>query len=174
MERAERLERLGVDATTIDAVALLAERLLDVAGGDGAVELVVLADRPAAPPVPWTVFGPTAAVSAEGLGDFRLHPTLPPGGFSEGATLLSLDTRGIFGHGPVVGIYPDALTLLPLLHAAAPGNVFRFTDTAGTYPHTDLYLPPGSLPIGTEVDVAMLYLTSSGYQATGPLRVTSH
>lgn len=88
----------------------------------------------------------SASNSGPGVGDLTLSlASISPGAVS-GFTLITGETAGAPGTGPVFGIVPDALTWQGFMMAPFPGNPFHFpVGPAGVYPAAPFVAPPGAL-----------------------------
>jgi len=64
--------------------------------------------------------------------------------FAEGWTFFSFDTKRPVGHGHVVGVEVDGITLASVAQPLAAGNVFHFSSNkANVYPNTPYVFPAG-------------------------------
>jgi hypothetical protein len=116
--------------------------------------------------------------SGPGVGDLRVTLTrLSPTGV-EGWTLASAATTlGQAGAGPIMGLWPDPLTLQVVALPYAPGSPFHFRATdPGVFPHTPFILPAGAMTsvAGATLDfVAVLLNASSRYDSqSNVVRIT--
>jgi len=88
----------------------------------------------------------------------------------EGATLVSFDTTGPVGGGPLFGIAPDQTTLgIVLLPGPAPGNPLRWTWPVppSVWPATPFAIPTGTFMLGTTFDAVAVKLDASGVLTSG-------
>lgn len=102
---------------------------------------------------------PLVAVTT-GVGDLNLSGPDDPPGTTEGYLLLSSDTSGPVGGGPIAGLYPDSLTFSILGMPASMGNLFHYVPSPTQFPNVDLILPPGSLPSGVSYDGLLVQIDS--------------
>ena len=72
--------------------------------------------------------------------------------------LLSNDTSGPIGAGPLVGLYPDSLTFSIFGIPASVGNIFHYVPSPTQFPNVDFVLPPGSLPPGVSYDGVLVQM----------------
>ena len=94
--------------------------------------------------------------SGNGVNDLQLGLQNIPAGTTQGYFLLSFLTSLPQGQGPVVGLWPDAVTLTLLQTPAAQGNPIHWLwpVNAPLFPATPLLAPPGGVnfPLGTSLD----------------------
>ena len=93
-----------------------------------------------------------------GVGDLVLSGPSDPPGTTEGYVLLSNDTSGPIGAGPLVGLYPDSLTFSIFGIPASVGNIFHYVPSPTQFPNVDFVLPPGSLPPGVSYDGVLVQM----------------
>lgn len=93
-----------------------------------------------------------------GVGDLVLSGPDDPPGTTEGYVLLSNDTSGPIGFGPLVGLYPDSLTFSIFGIPASVGNIFHYLSSPTQFPNVDFVLPPGSLPPGASYDGVLIQM----------------
>ncbi len=104
------------------------------------------------------------AVSAA-PGDLRVQTSgVPASGWTEGYTLVSLDTSRPFGFGNYFGLEGDQFTEAVMLAPSIPGDVFHFPNAgAGHFPFTP-YVAPVPLAHalhGVGIDVVLVLLNGS-------------
>lgn len=116
--------------------------------------------------------------SGGGVGDLTAQIFNMPPTTNEGFTLVSFDTTGPVGLGPLFGLYPDQLTIQALTSPAASTNPLHFVApfVPGTYPVAPFSYPPGALAsfAGMSLDgqVFVFDATNNFLGATGVSRVT--
>lgn len=112
----------------------------------------------------------TATTTGSGAGDLFLSLTLIDPLATEGWCLLSTDTSHPVGTGPLLSLWPDALTWSILSsQPLAAGNPLHFpVGIPGVFPDTAIALPPGALSAfaGTSWDVVGV-LVAPGYVYVG-------
>jgi hypothetical protein len=103
------------------------------------------------------------------VGDVTLSLTNPSTTGYEGWTLLSSNTALPVGSGPILGLWPDALTWSILGYPYFPGNPFHFrTGDAGLFPNVPFTAPPGSVSAlaGQSFDFAVFLINANlGYDS---------
>lgn len=107
-----------------------------------------------------------ATTTGGGAGDLNLSLSLVTPGATEGWLLVSGTTAGPPGSGPILGLWPDALTWSGFAQPSFPGNPFHFpVGFPGVFPDAPLVLPPGTLSnlAGTSLDVAALLLAGPAF-----------
>lgn len=96
------------------------------------------------------IFDLAVATSGGGLGDLQYSLVNVPPTAVEGYTLISTTPTAAvglgFGDGPVLGLWPDALTFAIINSPAQSGDFFHYPipSAPGTFPTQPLVLPPGS------------------------------
>lgn len=86
----------------------------------------------------------SATTTGGGAGDLALSLTLIDPAATEGYTLVTAFTPTSIGTGPLLGIWPDALTWSIPSTPVAVGNPLHFyTGFAGAYPSAPFLVPPG-------------------------------
>ncbi|HYC77387.1 MAG TPA: LamG-like jellyroll fold domain-containing protein [Planctomycetota bacterium] len=104
-----------------------------------------------------------------GVGDLVVTPVPTACGAAAAAvlgyTLLSFNTAGAVGTGPLFGITPDAITFFFLSTALAPGNPLAFVVSPGLYPNAGpLGFPAGTMSAfaGFSMDGVMVFIGPTG------------
>jgi hypothetical protein len=105
----------------------------------------------------------TVQTGGGGLGDLYLGVTDISPTAVEGWMLISLDTTHAAGTGPMLGLWPDALTWSLIFPPTTPtvGNPLHFLLPAGgAYPDVPFTAPPGALSFlgGTSWDIVVMML----------------
>jgi hypothetical protein len=105
-------------------------------------------------------------LQSNGPGDLRLQLAgVPGGGWSEGYTLVSFDTRRPFGFGGYFGIEGDVLTDAVLSSPSIAGDVFHIPNVGGgLFPFVS-YAAPTALALalrGVTVDAVTVLLKPDG------------
>jgi len=120
-------------------------------------------------------FGLSMTTSGGGVGDLSAEILNMPAMTSEGFTLLSFDTSGPVGLGPVFGIYPDPLTWQVATSPPAPTNPLHFVApfVPGNYPLAPFTYPPGALTsfTGMSLDGQVVAL-DAGFNVLGATAVS--
>ncbi len=93
-----------------------------------------------------------------GVGDLVLSGPDDPPGTTEGYVLLSNETSGPIGLGPLVGLYPDSFTFSIFGLPASVGNLFHYIPSPTQFPNVNFVLPPGSLPPGVSYDGVLVQM----------------
>lgn len=103
----------------------------------------------------------TALTTGGGAGDLNLSLTAINPLATEGFTLISMNTTGAAGTGPILGIMPDALTWSIFGFPQVAGSPFHFPiGVLGVFPDASFVLPPGALSSfsGLSWDMVVLLL----------------
>ena len=104
----------------------------------------------------------SGSTTGGGVGDLSLSLTDLSPGASRGFTLVTAATSAPLATGPLLGIFPDAITWSLLQSPELPGNPLHFpVGIPGLFPDTPFLLPPGGIavPPGTALDFVSLLLT---------------
>ena len=80
--------------------------------------------------------------------------------------MLSTDTSGPVGLGPLAGLYPDTLTFSLFGTPATVGGLFHYIPSPTTFPNVDFTLPPGSLPSGLSYDGVLIQIDGATQSLT--------
>jgi hypothetical protein len=106
----------------------------------------------------------TLDVVTTGTGGGTLSVNGVPSTATEGWTFLSANTTWTQGSGWFAGIVPDGLTffVFSLFPQAQPGNPLHWVaGVPGLFPSTAFQVPPGTFPIGQNMDIVVLALGAS-------------
>jgi serine protease AprX len=109
--------------------------------------------------------GLTMDLASSGPGNLQFNATnVPATGWTDGFTVMSLDTGRGLGFGRFFGVEDDSLSALAFSAPAAAGDLFHFTNTGGAYPQVGFTFPLPSLVsalAGIKLD-AMVMLWNNG------------
>lgn len=109
--------------------------------------------------------GLTMDLTSTGPGNLQFNATnVPATGWSDGFTMMSLDTGRGLGFGRFFGLEDDSLSVLAFSAPAAAGDLFHFTNAGGLYPQVGFTFPLPNLVsalAGFKLD-AMMMLWNNG------------
>jgi hypothetical protein len=108
------------------------------------------------------------SLTSTGVGDLTINP-IPaycfPGAV-RGYTLASLVTsNGPAGSGPMLGLFPDNITMAFIVTPPSVNNIVHFIVSGGSYPNFGtLALPPGTITglSGASMDAVQVLLNAAG------------